>query len=243
MDLYDNMMLPKRNLLKDENEMLQLFLDTSTDSILLGLAFQDEVLDSLVLSQGRASSKFLFPALLELLQKNKYTPKDLELIGCGIGPGSYTGMRVGAALAQSMAYALRVPLVGISSLECYLPSHPGSFAVILDAKYGGIYFQKGIFNGKKALFDPAPEVAALAEVHNRLGTIPMIVTPHMAALKERIGNLLPLAEWDEVKPSPQIFAQRVYDCYSKGDFSSRAELKLHYLRKTQAEYENQRDLA
>lgn len=217
--------------------MLQLFLDTSTDSALLGLAFKDEVLDSVILSQGLTSSQFLFPALLELLQKNKYTPKDLELIGCGIGPGSYTGIRVGAALAQSMAYALRIPLVGISSLESYHPSPTGSFAVLLDAKYGGVYFQKGMFNGTKAVFDPMPEVAPLTEVYKTLGAIPLIVTPHLAALKERIGNLIPFAEWEEVKPSPQKFAEKVYDRYLKGDFSSRAELKLHYLRKTQAEYE------
>lgn len=219
--------------------MLQLFLDTSTDNVLLGLAFKDEILDSLVLSQGLSSSKFLFPSLLELLQKNKYTPKDLELIGCGIGPGSYTGMRVGTALAQSMAYALRLPLVGISSLECYLPSFIGSFAALLDAKYGGIYFQKGTFNGIDVTFDAKPEIAAISDVYSALKDIPIIVTPHLTLLKEKIGNLIPFAEWEETKPSPQKFAEGVYACYLKGDFSSRAELKLHYLRKTQAENEKE----
>lgn len=216
------MVLPE----KDSKKMLQLFLDTATDNVILGLAFKNDVLDSSVLSQGLTSSKFLFPALLDLLQKNKYTPKDIELIGCGIGPGSYTGMRVGAALAQSMAYALRVPLVGISSLEAYEPSQKGPFAVVLDAKYGGIYLQKG----------PNPEVVALNEVSEQLKNVPKVITPQIA-LKEKIGNLVPNAEWEEVKPSPQRFASRVYESYLKGDFSSRAELKLHYLRKTQAEYE------
>lgn len=217
--------------------MLQLFLDTSTDIVLLGLAFEHEILDSFALSQGLSTSKFLFPALLELLQKNKYTPKDLELIGCGIGPGSYTGMRASASLAQSMAYALRIPLVGVSSLEAYQPSVKSSFVVMLDAKYGGVYFQKGVFDGKKVLFEPMPGVADLSEVSFRLKDVPKIITPQLATLKERIGNLIPFAEWEEVKPSPKGFARRVYDSYLKGSFSSRAELKLHYLRKTQAEYE------
>lgn len=216
--------------------MLQLFLDTSQNSILLGIAFKEEVLDSLFLSQG-TSSKFLFPAVLELLQQNKYSPKDLELIGCGIGPGSYTGIRVGAALAQSMAYALRIPLVGISSLECYQPQNQGPFAVLLDAKYGGIYFQRGELNAAQVTFEPMPQVAALSEVYQELKDIPTLLTPHLAPLKERIGNLIPFAKWEEVSPSPQKFAKSVYDCYLKGDFSSRAELNLHYLRKTQAEYE------
>ena len=217
--------------------MLQLFLDTASDNALLGLAFQNEVLDFQVLSQGLPCSKFLFPALLELLQKNKYTPKDLELIGCGTGPGSYTGMRVGAAIAQSMAYALRIPLVGVSSLEIYQPTHVGSFAVLLDAKYGGVYFQKGVFHGENISFDPLPRVVPLIEVNKALDDVSMVITPHLTVLKERMGNLIPHAKWEEVKPSCQRFAERVYDRFVKGDFSSRAELKLHYLRKTQAEYE------
>lgn len=215
--------------------MLQLFLDTSTEDMMLGLSYEGEVLDSTVISQGLSSSKFLFPSLLDLLQKNKYTPKDLELIGCGIGPGSYTGMRVGAALAQSMTYALRIPLVGISSLEAYQPSQKGAFAVLLDAKYGGIYFQKGVFDGNKIFFEPNPEVAALSDVYHQLKDTPNLITPQLSLLKERIGNLIPFAEWEEVKPSPQRFAMRIHDSYLKGNFNTRAELKLHYLRKTQAE--------
>lgn len=220
--------------------MLQLFLDTSTHHLLVGLAFKEEVLDVKLIHLGLQNSKFLFPALLDLLNKNQYTPKDLELIGCGVGPGSYTGIRAGAALAKSMAYALRLPLVGISSLECYIPSKVGPFAVMLDAKYGGVYFQKGMYDGTKTTFDSMPEVSSLNEIQEKLKDIPLVVTPERDVLKERLENLN--VKWEEAEASPACFAGRVYENFLQGNFNTRAELKLHYLRKTQAEYEKE-DLA
>lgn len=60
-------------------------------------------------------SKILFPALLELLDKAKVSLKDLDYIAVARGPGSYTGTRIGAIIAKSLAFALTIPLIGFDS--------------------------------------------------------------------------------------------------------------------------------
>lgn len=212
--------------------MLQLFIDTATEKSFIGLSLNGELIEQLNLPLGLQNSKFLFSHLLELLNRQGLTPKDLGLIGCGVGPGSYTGIRVGAATAQSMAYGLRLPLVGISSLQSYQPSKPGSFAVAFDAKYGGVYLQKGTFDGKKTQFEADPHVVALDSIAKELEGIDSFITPHPKVLQERLGF-----NWDEAEPTGALFSLQIDEKYKNRQYSSNAHLDLLYLRKTRAEIE------
>lgn len=211
--------------------MNHLFLDTSTERGIIGLGKGHELLEEVFLPIGLHNSKFLVPSLLDLLKRNQISLKNLEFISCGIGPGSYTGIRVGAALAQSIAYALKLPLIGFSSLEAFIPSNPFAYAAILDAKYAGVYLQKGEFDGKTNRMLSDPEVVSLGELLNRLEDIQLLVTPHQKLLQERFKDLTIL--WEERGPSGKIIAHRSYERFLKKDFSNK--LTLLYLRKTQAE--------
>jgi tRNA threonylcarbamoyladenosine biosynthesis protein TsaB len=212
--------------------MLHLFIDTSTERAILGLAHNGELIEEVLLPQGLKNSKLLFPALLELFDRQKITAKDISLISCGVGPGSYTGIRVGAATAQSMAYALRLPLIGISSLEAFAPQEDGVFAVLLDAKISGVYFQKGERKGESVKFLCTPKAVPLEELDAELKGVERILTPNKEAI---------CAIWkgrqivEEMSPSGKLFAERAYAQYSLGHYSKKAELKLLYLRATEAE--------
>lgn len=220
--------------------MLQLIIDTATEVAFIGLSDDGKLIELHNLPVGLQNSKNLFPSLLDLLSRHRLSPKDVELIGCGVGPGSYTGIRVGAAIAQSMAYALRIPLVGVCSLMSFVPKSIGSFAAALDARYGGVYLLKGDFDGKTVTFEKDPQVVAFDQMADTLKDIEIIVTPHLKELHEKISPYAPLAKWEEGIPSGDSFAQKVDEYYKNDEFSRKAELKLLYLRKTQVEIERSR---
>lgn len=90
--------------------MSSLILDTSGDQTYLGWSEKGTLLSKKVLLEGKQLSKFLLPAIDSILQAQ--VP---DFIAIGIGPGSYTGTRVGAMVAKSLSFAWNVPLISFSS--------------------------------------------------------------------------------------------------------------------------------
>jgi tRNA threonylcarbamoyladenosine biosynthesis protein TsaB len=95
---------------------------------------------------------------------------DLTRIAVTVGPGSFTGLRVGLAFAKGLATALSIPCVGINTLEALAAGvgSGGFVAAVLDARMGQVYLQ--VFDGGVALMapdalDPGSAAARLAELH------------------------------------------------------------------------------
>jgi tRNA threonylcarbamoyladenosine biosynthesis protein TsaB len=78
----------------------------------------------------RGGGHDLLPRLLRLLERHGHRLHDVSALGVGTGPGSFTGLRVGMALAKGLAVGLGVPLVGVPSLEAWLDAEPGAAAAI-----------------------------------------------------------------------------------------------------------------
>jgi tRNA threonylcarbamoyl adenosine modification protein YeaZ len=150
----------------------------------------------------------------------------VEEIIIGVGPGSYTGIRVGVAVARGLAYAWKVPLIGAPSLCSFIPDEEGPFAVVVDAKVGGIYLQQGnkeknlTWEGECRLVPPEDWEDA---IEGRT-----IVTPYATPLQKRLSH----CEIHEVLPSPKellrVAREKPLPC------------EILYLRKTQAEQERER---
>ena len=94
-----------------------LAIDTATDWI--GLALHDgaTVLAEFGWRSRRTQTVELAPALAQLWSRTGVAPGDLSAIAVAIGPGSYTGLRVGLALAKGLALAHSLPLVGVPTLD------------------------------------------------------------------------------------------------------------------------------
>lgn len=97
--------------------MLLLAIDSSTTAASVALQ-QDELLvgESLV-QGGQRHSVQLMPLIDQLLQRTQRTVEDLDAVAVSIGPGSFTGLRVGLAAAKGLCMALDLPLIGVSTLQ------------------------------------------------------------------------------------------------------------------------------
>lgn len=97
--------------------MLILAIETSTPRSSVCVADQDAVLASAGLGRAQRHGEFLAPAIEFCLRHAGFRPTDLAGVAVGLGPGLYTGLRVGIATARSIAAAHRLPVVGLSGLD------------------------------------------------------------------------------------------------------------------------------
>ncbi len=96
--------------------MKHLLIDTSTDTMILILQDDQKTIDS-IYRQGKSDHQaFIVPLIEDLLNRNQLDVKDLESVVVGVGPGSYTGLRVGVMTAKMLGYASKVKIMKISSL-------------------------------------------------------------------------------------------------------------------------------
>ncbi len=94
-----------------------LSIDTSTASMTMALTDGDEVLLERTTDAERNHSVKLLPEIDELVRSAGLRPRDVRAVAVGRGPGSYTGVRIGVTMAKTFAWALGLPVYGVSSLE------------------------------------------------------------------------------------------------------------------------------
>ncbi|KAA3646663.1 MAG: tRNA (adenosine(37)-N6)-threonylcarbamoyltransferase complex dimerization subunit type 1 TsaB [Chloroflexi bacterium] len=116
-----------------------LALDTSTKT--MGIAIYDgvSVLNESTWASGLHHTIELAPAIEDALQRAKVSLEDIEVIGVAKGPGSYTGLRIGLAVAKGLALAHHFALVGVSSLDVIATAQPlqdAQLAAVLEAGRG-----------------------------------------------------------------------------------------------------------
>ncbi|HVL98787.1 MAG TPA: tRNA (adenosine(37)-N6)-threonylcarbamoyltransferase complex dimerization subunit type 1 TsaB [Egibacteraceae bacterium] len=123
--------------------MLVLGLETSTPQSSVCLATEHEVLAAATLGRPRAHAEFLAPAVDFCLRQAAVDVSAVSGVAVSLGPGLYTGMRVGIATAQALAHARSLPVVGLSSLDLL------AFSVryvrrlvcsVLDARRGEVFW-------------------------------------------------------------------------------------------------------
>ncbi len=139
--------------------MNTLAIDTST-SVLSVCIRKGEVSASLALRKGLEHSPSLLPLIERLMAEISLSADQLDLVVCSVGPGSFTGIRIGLATAKGIAFAVSKPLVGVSTLDALaLPfaTAPAVYPVI-DARKGRWYtalYRNGVREGDYLDIPPA----------------------------------------------------------------------------------------
>jgi tRNA threonylcarbamoyladenosine biosynthesis protein TsaB len=178
--------------------MRLLALDTATSVTAVALLEDRRVLSDTT-EPSRSHSKTLLPAIERLLEAHSLSRSALEALAVGIGPGSFTGVRIGLTLAKTLAYAMKLPLVGVGTLRALAENGRGSGAErivpVLDTVKGEVFgavFQAGqgalAVLSAEAARDPlvfAQELAASSESCLLLGSGAL---RHRAVFEEALGE-------------------------------------------------------
>jgi len=218
-----------------------LVIETATERAVIALADIEgkKVFREERLPVGLRSSDHLVPLVETLLQAQGWSASDLDAVVVGVGPGSYTGVRVGVAVAKAIVFAHQLPLVAVSSLCGFVPEQSGVFAAVVDARIGGAYVQKGESVQGAALFHGAPQLCPPEQLPAFLSGVQTVVTPHATPLQRRFREVLELCSVSECWPDSEAILAQAARCYSSGEYSEDGSCQILYLRKTQAEMEQQ----
>ena len=128
--------------------MYQLLLDSSNKFLSVGLAKDGKVVDKICYEAWQRQSEMMVTEVDNILKRNKLDKKDLDAVVVGVGPGSYTGVRIGVTIAKTIAYALKIKLIAKSSLSL-LKHQDFPTICVFNARSGRSYF--GVYQGEKVL--------------------------------------------------------------------------------------------
>jgi tRNA threonylcarbamoyladenosine biosynthesis protein TsaB len=187
--------------------VIVLALDTCLAACSVALLRDREMLGALSEPTARGHQERLAPMTRDLMSAAGLEFGALDRIGVTVGPGSFTGLRVGLAFAKGLAFALRRPCVGIGTLEALAAGleEVGPRAAVIDAGRRRVYLQ--LFDGAASLSGPdiLPVETAAARLVEVYATLDVAVTGPGADL---VAHALPGAfVRPQVAPDPRAVAR------------------------------------
>ena len=128
--------------------MYQLLLDSSNKYLSVGLSKDGKVVDKIFYEAWQRQSEMMVTEVDNILNRNNLKKEDLDAVVVGVGPGSYTGVRIGVTIAKTIAYSLHIKLYAKSSLSL-LKHQEFPTICVFNARSGRSYF--GVYEGKKVI--------------------------------------------------------------------------------------------
>lgn len=181
--------------------MTGLILETSADRAFLALSEKGVVSELIELPSGQGLSSQLHPSLSALLKG-----RSLSYIVTGTGPGSYAGTRTALTVARTLAFALKLPLIGFCSPLFFFPNRPGRSGYLVDAKMGQVALLKATIRENSYELDPILLLSKEEAPNHLLDLDFLITTP---------------------SPHPELIATAAHTQFLQGHFPS---LEAAYFR-------------
>lgn len=175
--------------------MTILCLESSAEPTVIGL-----VRDHILLSERVFKNRDEFAdSIAVLLRESKVPPRDLNSIAIGIGPGSFTGLRVSLAFAKGMARGLSIPILPVSSLRIIAANvrhDVERIGVITHARRGQVHF--AVHHGATLDFRDGPRVISHEELLPNKEEMSLLIGPGVRHLSEdlraQLADMIPIDE-------------------------------------------------
>ena len=119
-----------------------LSIETSNKICSVAILEDKNLIKKIELNNGLTHSETLMPLIKQILEETKLSLSNIDLLVCDIGPGSFTGIRIGIATVKAFTDSLNIPSVGISSLEglAYNIKNEGLICSLIDCKNNNCYY-------------------------------------------------------------------------------------------------------
>ncbi len=217
-----------------------LAIDTSTRWI--GLALYDEsqvVAEDVWLSQNHHTIE-LAPAVQNIMQKSGVSYNDIQALAAALGPGSFTGLRIGLGLVKGLALALHIPVIGIPTMDAVAVSQAVQempLAVVLQAGRGRIALGWYQAQGKNWCAQGEARVTTAEELSQNIHK-PTLVCGELTADERRLlarkrRNVI-LAPPAQSLRRPSFLAELAWDRWQAGQTDDPVTLSPVYLHIAEA---------
>ncbi|MCA9002318.1 MAG: tRNA (adenosine(37)-N6)-threonylcarbamoyltransferase complex dimerization subunit type 1 TsaB [Planctomycetes bacterium] len=236
---------------------LILAADTSTAINSVALCREDAILAEAVIDGRRLHSERLLPTVQWLLDESGVALAQVDLLAISIGPGSFTGLRIGAATWKGLAFANDLPLIGVPTLDAMthlLPGRARSYvATVLDARMKEVFFAVYRLDGGAREKVAPDQVGSIAHFMDTLEALPgfdpatvSLLGDGVHAFQEALWARWPdaaLASPAQSAPRASAVALEGLALHRAGAPSSADAVNPMYLRKSQAEVNRDKRLA
>lgn len=217
--------------------MYILGIDTATKVCSVALAQDTEIIAEYSADAGITHSQRLLPELDNLLNRAAVAKKDIGMVGVSMGPGSFTGLRIGLATAEAFAYARHVYLHGVDTLaalayNCRLENI--LLSPVIDAQKGNYYQAFYKWQGNNFVCEAPTKVVNIEELLNRIDNRECLLMGECGKINNLPGN---------IKKAPENLLMpnaRAICALALRDFNAETDKRIfglepYYIRKSEAE--------
>ncbi len=217
--------------------MVILGMDTTGNTLSVALSQDEKILGELNIHGTKKHSETLLPAVDALLGHTERDIADVDMIAVSVGPGSFTGIRIGVATAKGLAHALQKKVAQIDTLEALMQNvfFNGTICAIMDARRSQVY--AAAKNGEDTVINSC--ATDIGELLPRLSGGPVLfVGDGIDAYRDVIQKGLPQSFF-AAEPSRYQRASSVcmlgYKKSQADELADYRQVKANYLRPSQAE--------
>lgn len=216
-----------------------LALETTERVGTVAAATEADVLGQLALDPAQRSAQSLAPAMRTLLEQVGWRPDDVNLVAVSVGPGSFTGLRVGVTAAKTFAYATGADILGIDTLETIaagVPEDIRRLAVAIDAQRGQWATTEFSRDDDGRLHADCP--MRLVDADAWLAALPegtVVAGPVLKKLGDRIPASLAVVASEFWHPTAATVARLAARDYAAGRRDDLWQLVPRYSRRSAAE--------